>query len=258
MLWEAKAAVSFQPPFYVRHRRENMARDTEPSRQDYDEHYPEVLKRAGLTRGDDRVPEFERRIREIFNGYWAGHGRPTIAIIQEALERYIKGRVMVRDAMKTLDLFHREIATAADLADLSPEDREGKIKEYLDFCAELDHLSIRELEQWGDIEPLVDLDDLTLERDRGIEFLRDNPDSLARLLKRETGDYRKDAETALVVEPALDLLDSIGVTPTKKLTRKAFFDALFNLLGIRKRRPTPARISVIVDNRKKKPRPVAT
>ena len=89
--------------------------------------------------------------------------------------------------------------------------------------------------------------------------MNDNPDVLARLLKRKIGDYRKDTETALVVEPALDLLETIGFTPSKKSPRKAFFDALFDLLGIeQKRRPTPANISVIVNQRKKKSQPVAT
>ena len=124
-----------------------------------------------------------------------------------------------------------------------------------------DHLTREELEQVYEVElvPNPDLDALIQKRDRGIAFLNDNPDVLAKLLKRKIGDYRKDTETALVVEPALDLLETIGFTPSKKLPRKAFFDALFDLLGIeRKRRPTPASISVIVDNRKKKSRSVAT
>ena len=236
-----------------------MVQNTAPSRQHYAAHYPAVRERAGLT-DYDFPPKFEARIREIFNGYWAERERPTIATIQEALEVYIKGQGMVRDAMQSLELIHSEIGLANVLADLPAEDREERIAGYLEFRAETDHFSRGEMEQYGgEIVPVPDPDALILERDRGIGFLKDNPDVLARLLKRQMGDYRKDSETALVVEPALDLLESIGFTPSKKLPRKAFFEALFDLLGIeRKRRPTPASISVIVDNRKKKSRPVAT
>jgi hypothetical protein len=222
-------------------------------------HYPAVLQRAGLTADDDLAPQFERRIREIFNGYWAERKRPTIAAIQEALELYINGQAMVREAMQSLKHIHSEIAVAADLVDLPAQDREEKIEGYRKFRAETDHLTRAEAEQYGDIVPAPDLAALNLEQERGVGFLRDNPDVLARLLKRQTGDYRKDSETALVVEPALDLLETIGFTPSKKLPRKTFFEALFDLLGIeQKRRPTPANISVVVNQRKKKSQPVAT
>jgi hypothetical protein len=237
-----------------------MARNTAPSRQHYASHYPAVLARAGLTDADDLAPDFETRIRTIFNGYWAERKRPTIATIQEALELYNSGQKMVRAAMQSLDLIHSEIAFGASLADLPDGDRENRIEGYLEFRAEADHLTREELEQVYDaLVPNPDLDALIQKRDRGIAFLNDNPDMLARLLKRKIGDYRKDTETALVVEPALDLLETIGFTPSKKLPRKAFFDALFDLLGIEdRRRPKPANISVIVNQRKKKSQPVAT
>ena len=241
-----------------------MARNTAPSRQHYDEHYPEVLARAGLTDTDDLAPAFETRIREIFNGYWAERERPTVAAIQDALELYNSGQTMVRAAMQSLDLIHSEIAFGASLADHPDRDRreqEIEIEGYLEFRAEADHLTTEELEQVYDVAlvPKPDLDALIQKRDRGIAFLNDNPDVLARLLKRKIGDYRKDTETALVVEPALDLLETIGFTPSKKLPRKAFFDALFELLGIeQRRRPKPANIIVIVHQRKKRSQPVAT
>jgi hypothetical protein len=238
-----------------------MARNTAPSRQHYDEHYPAVLARAGLTDTDDLAPAIETRIRAIFNGYWAERKRPTIATIQEALELYNSGQTMVRAAMQSLDLIHSEIAFGATLADHPDRDREKEIEGYLEFRAEADHLTREELEQVYEVAlvPNPDLDALIEKQNRGIAFLNDNPDVLARLLKRKIGDYRKDTETALVVEPALDLLETIGFTPSKKSPRKAFFDALFDLLGIeQKRRPTPANISVIVNQRKKKSQPVAT
>jgi hypothetical protein len=220
-------------------------------------HYPAVLERAGLTDGDDLAPEFETRIRAIFNSYWAARNQPTIAAIREALEQYMESQAMVRAAMQSLGPINSEIDFAAGLANLPAPDLEEAIERYLSFRAETDHLTRNEIELWGDLVPTPDINAPILERDRGIAFLRDNPDLLARLLKRQTGDYRKDVETALVVDLALDLLETIGFTPSKKLPRKAFFDALFDLLGIEQnRRPKPANINVIVD--RKKSRPVAT
>lgn len=234
-----------------------MVQNTAPSRQHYAVHYPAVFERAGLTDHSDLAPEFETRIREIFNGYWAARDQPTIAAIQDALKLYLEGQAMVRAAMQSLGPIDSEIDLAADLANLPAPDQEEKIEGYLSFRAETDHLTRNELELWGDLVPRPDINAPILDRDRGIAFLSDNPDLLARLLKRQTGDYRKDAETALVVDPALDLLETIGFTPSKKLPRKAFFDALFDLLGIEQnRRPTPANINVIVD--RKKSRPAAT
>jgi hypothetical protein len=263
-----------------------MSQNNGPSRKHYDEHYPLVRKCAGLPSGHYFIPgespcnledQFEIGIRAIFNSYWSARRQPpTIAAIQGAIERYCEGQAMlregqamVREAMQSLSPLESEIDVAAQLADLAWLDRDEEIDRYLRFRAWGDHLTRQELEKEVEQELEQELEDNLVagsdvdarisERDRGVKFLRDHPDILARLLKREVGDYRKDAETALVVEPSLDLLDRIGFTPTKKLTRKAFFDALFDLLGIeRKRRPTPASISVIVDNRKKKSRSVAT
>jgi hypothetical protein len=49
----------------------------------------------------------------------------------------------------------------------SPRSKD-KIEGYLRFRAETDHLTQREFEQLGDVEPAVDLDGSILERDRGI------------------------------------------------------------------------------------------
>lgn len=231
----------------------DMTQNSGPSREHYDRYYPRVLERAGLTNDDDRAPEFERRIREIFNGYWAARERPTIAVLEDALKAYLTGQEMVRTAWSSLKSIESEIYRAADLFALSPEDREDKIEGYLELRAETDHLTREEFAQWGDIEPAVELDELILERDCGIRFLKDNPQVLARLLKRRTGDYRMPNETALVVHPALDLLDSIGFTPSRTLPRKAFFEALLNLLGVEPElRPSAESINVVVDERRKR------
>lgn len=232
-----------------------MTRNSEPSRDHYEKHFPLVLERAGLTNGDERAAEFGRRIREIFNGYWTGRERPTSTVLADALTAYLAARQMVRAAWSSLRVIESEIYWAGDLRGLAPEDQENSIARYLELRAETDHLTRAEFAQWGDIEPAVDLEELTLERDRGIEFLRDNPEVLARLLKRTVGDYRMDSETALVVHPALDLLESIGFTPSKRLPRKAFFEALFDLLAIEnRRRPKHENINVILDRRNKKSR----
>jgi len=111
-----------------------MARNTAPSRQHYDEHYPAVLARAGLTDTDDLAPAFETRIREIFNGYWAERKRPTIAAIQEALGLYNAGQTMVRAAMQSLDLIHSEIAFGASLAITQTGIERRRLKGILSFA----------------------------------------------------------------------------------------------------------------------------
>jgi len=168
-----------------------MVQSTAPSRQHYAVHYPAVFERAGLTDGDNLAPEFETRIRAIFNGYWAARNQPTIAAIREALEQYMESQAMVRAAMQSLGPIDSEIFLAADLANLPAPDREEKIESYLSFRAETDHLTRKELELWGDLVPTPDINAPILERDRGIAFLRDNPDLLARLLKRQTGDQER-------------------------------------------------------------------
>jgi hypothetical protein len=55
----------------------------------------------------------------------------------------------------------------------------------------------------------------------------------------------------LVVEPALDLLKTIDFRQSPKQTRKAFFDALFDLIGIDpKKRPSHRSIDVTASNRR--------
>jgi hypothetical protein len=228
-----------------------MARNTAPSRQHYDDRYPLVLERAGLSDSDDRTRAvFEQCIRKIFNSYWAARERPTVKGIADALDQYLKGQTMVRDAMQLLAAVHSEIAFAARLRDLPEQDREQEMEAYLKFRADVDHLTWEEWEEYDPV-PTLDVDALIEKRDRGIDFLRAHPDVLARLLHRQLGDYRKDIETALVIDPALDLFDTVGFAPSKKLTRKAFFHALFDLLGIEeKRQPTVASINVAANNRK--------
>jgi hypothetical protein len=190
----------------------------------------------------DRKERIQEGIREVLDS-WAE---------PRALARYFEGKAVVQAALETLGRISSEILLAAELVDLSTEDREQKIDGYLGFRAETDHLTRAEIERYGELVSSPPFHELTQAQNRGIEFLKDNPEVLARLLKRRKGDYRKDAETALVVEPALDLLDAISFAPSKKLTRKAFFEALFNLLGIEQRKqPNAASINVIVDRRKK-------
>src|SRR5437879_13365474 len=100
-----------------------MAHKSVPSRQHYDAHYPTVRERAGLTVADELEPEFENRIREIFNGYWAESERPTITAIKKAIEQYISGRAILRPATEALGYAVSEIALADDLVDLSAQDR---------------------------------------------------------------------------------------------------------------------------------------
>ena len=221
----------------------------QPSREHYTEHYPKVMQCAGVTKGDDFESKFDRALYTIFNSYWAARDQLTIAGYQEVLEQYARGQSMVREALQSLDPIHSEINFAAQLHDIPEPEREREIAMYLSLRVQVDRIS------WDGIghriAPNGDLDAMMDQRDRGINFLKDNPDILARLLKRQPGDYRKDSETALVVEPALDLLKTIGFTPSRKLTRKAFFDALFDLIGIgEKQRPTHRSIDVIASNRR--------
>ena len=152
---------------------------------------------------------------------------------------------MVVEALRSLDPIYSEINFAARLQDVPAPEREDEIARYLSIRGRVDRRN------WDGGASNRDLDFMMAQRDRGIYFLRNNPDMLARLLRRQPGDYRKDPETAQVIEPALQLLEEIGFTPSRKLTRKAFFDALFDLIGIdEKQRPTHRSIDVIASNRR--------
>lgn len=221
-----------------------MAESKQPSREHYAVHYPLVMQRAGLSESDNFQRRFERAIRTIFGSYWAARDQPTVAAYHEVLEQYVKGQAMVREALWSLEPIHSEIGFAAKLHDIPETQCKSLIAAYFSLRARIERNSSR-------IAPNRDLDAMMDERDRGISFLKDNPDMLARLLGRRAGDYRKDNETALVVEPALDLLETIGFTQSGKLTRKAFFDALFDLIGIEEdKRPKHRNIDVIASNRR--------
>ena len=220
-----------------------MAESKQPSREHFARHYPVVMRSAGLSRGDDFERRFDRAVRTIVSSYWTARDQLTIAGYHEALEKYARGQAMVREALRSLEPIHSEIRFAAQLHETPESQRNVLTATYFSLRARTERNSNR-------IAPNRDLDAID-ERDRGISFLKDHPDMLARLLGRRAGDYRKDNETALVVEPALDLLETIGFTPLRKLTRKAFFDALFDLIGIdEKQRPTHRSIDVIVSNRR--------
>lgn len=191
------------------------------------------------------------RLTEIQSRIWDTLNRSAEPL---ALSRYLKGHVSVRAAMDTLGCISSEIALAADLVDLPAEDRRERIDGYLKFRAETDHLTRVEIERYGELVPSPPPHELSQAQDRGIRFLSNHPRVLAKLLKRQVGDYRREAAKALLIEPALDLLEAINFTTSKagKVTRKAFFEALFSLLGIDRRHwPTPARINVAVNRRKK-------
>jgi hypothetical protein len=225
-----------------------MAETKKPSREHFARHYPVVMQSAGLSKSDDLERRFDRAVHTIFSSYWTARDRFTISDYHEALEKYAKGQEMVREALRSLESIHSEIRFAAQLHDTPALQRERLVEAHFSVRARLPRDS-----KW--IAPNRDLDAMVDERDRGITFLRDNPDMLARLLGRRAGDYRKDNETALVVEPALDLLETIGFTRSRKLTRKAFFDALFDLIGIdEKQRPTHRSIDVIASNRRAVPK----
>lgn len=222
-----------------------MAETKQPSREHFAQHYPLVMQRAGLTRGDDRAREFETAIFTIFNTYWDARNQPTIAGFRELLDQYAKGQAIVLKALQSLAPIYSEINFAAQLEDLPATRREDEIARYLPIRGRVD----RRRSDGG--ASISDLDSMIARRDRGIYFLRDHPDILARLLRRQRGDYRKDRETAQVIEPALQLLEEISFTPSPKLKRRAFFDALFDLIGIdEKQRPTHRSIDVIASNRR--------
>ena len=221
-----------------------MAESKRPSKEHYAKHYPMVMRCAGLSESDDFQKRFDRAIRTIFGGYWAACEQLTVAGYCEVLEQYANGQAIVREALRLLQPIYSEIRWAAQLADTPEAQRKGLIAAYVPLRARLEPGS-----KW--MTSYRSLDGMTAKRDRGIHLLKDNPDLLAQLLGRRPGDYRKNIETALVVEPALDLLKTIGFRQSRELTRKAFFNSLFDLIGIdEKRRPTHRSIDVIASNRR--------
>jgi hypothetical protein len=213
----------------------------QPSQEHYAQRYPVVMQCAGLTEGDGFERVFDRTIRTIFGSYWIARDQVTIAGFNEAFEQFAKGQAIVREALRSLGPILGEIKFAAKFHDAPESGRQALVAAHFSLRSRISNR----------IASNRDLDAMMDELDRGINFLKDNPDMLARLLGRRTGDYRKDNETALVVEPALDLLETIGFRPSRKLTRKAFFDALFDLIGIdEKLLPTHRSIDVIASTRR--------
>ena len=203
------------------------------------------MQRAGLTKSDDREKGFDVAIYTIFNCYWDARDQLTIAGYKEVLEQYARAQAIVREALRSLDPIYSEINFAARLQDVPAPKREDEIARYLSIRGQVDR------RKWDGGASNRDLDFMMAQRDRGIYFLTNNPDTLARLLRRQPGDYRKDPETAQVIQPALQLLEGMGFRPSRKLTRKAFFDALFDLIGIdKRRRPNSRRTDVIASNRR--------
>jgi hypothetical protein len=222
-------------------RRTNMAKSERPSEEHYAKHYPAVMRCAGLSASKKR---FERDIRTIFGSYWAARDQLTIAEYCEVLERCAKGLAIAREALRLLEPIYGEIKFAAQLLDIPQEDRQRLIALYFPLRARTRHKSKR-------IAPYRSLDGMTAKRERAINLLKNNPDLLAQVHGRQRGGYRKDNERALVVEPALDLLETIGFRQSRELTRKAFFNALFDLIGIeKKRRPSHRSIDVTASNRR--------
>src|SRR6476646_2426078 len=192
-----------------------MAESKRPSKEYYAKHYPVVMRCAGLSESDDFQRRFDRAIRTIFGSYWTACDQPTVAGYCEVLEQCAKGQAIAREALRLLEPIYSEIRFAAELHDIPEAKRKGLGAAYFPLRARIERNSKR-------VAPYRGLDAMTAKRDRGINLLKDNPDLLAQLLGRQPGDYRKDHETALIVEPALDLLEAIGFTPSRKLTRKAF------------------------------------
>jgi hypothetical protein len=222
-----------------------MAESKRPSKEHYAKHYPIVVRCAGLSESDDFQKQFDRTIRRIIGSYWAARDQLSLADYREALRQYVKGQAIAREALRSLKPIYLEIRFAAELDDVPEPNRQGLIVAHFSLRARSERNSRR-------IAPYRGLDAMTAKRDRGIKFLKDNPKLLAQLLGRRAGDYRKDDETALIVEPALDLLEAIKFTPSHQLTRKSFFDAFFDLIGVdKRRRPTHRSIDVIASKRRR-------
>jgi hypothetical protein len=171
----------------------------------------------------------------IADRYWASRDQPTVAQALRPLRQIRDIRVRERKLWKQLESIRSQIDAAAYFR--RPEIEPNHVLLVKDIIFK---------------EHRDDLDDRLHERDLDIEFLIRNPVVLGRLLNRlHHKDYRKRAESALVIEPFLDLLQHYRVVPSRRHPLTKMVGALYRVIGIAKP-PSQVGIRQIVNALKKK------
>jgi hypothetical protein len=225
-VWEAKAAVPFEPPLYVR-RRATMSDTNKPRERFAPDKLAALLKVAGFTDTFYARRSFEIAVRQLGDAYWAGTCQPTVAEYLDLLQQHVDSLAAVSKQQQSLAPIQRitlfvENSAPDQLGDIVQRYQESTSEPYFPW---LDEMLSAEPDGLADgIERRV----------RTIRFLIANPELFAQMLNRSgMQDYRKRPIRATVVEPFFKLMDDFGiVTHRTTLPRKALFDLLFDYIGI--------------------------
>jgi hypothetical protein len=198
------------------------------------EHLPKLWEALGGDFGSVENDTITKMISKIADRYWASWDQPTVAQAVRILRQIRDNRTMECKSWKQLESIRPQIAAAAMFR--RPEIEPSHVLLVKDIILK---------------EHRDDLDDRLHERDLDIEFLIKNPQELGRMLNRSDKDYRKRAESALVIEPFLDLLDQYRVVPSRTHPLTKMVAALYRVIGIANP-PSPVGIRQIVNARKRK------
>jgi hypothetical protein len=212
-----------------------MPKNKPPKGRFAPEHLPKLWEALERELNSFEKASITRTISAIADQYWASQDQPTVAQAVRLLRQIRDNRARERKLWKQLDSIRPQIATAAHFRKQGAEAsyvslvKDGLFREYRD-----------------------DLDDGLDERDLDITFLIENPDVLGQLLNRSHhNDYRKRAESALVIEPFLDLLEARRLGRSRAHPRNKMVEALYRVIGIAKP-PSQVGIRQIVKARKRK------
>jgi hypothetical protein len=247
-VWEAKPAVPFDPPLYVR-RRATMSDRNKPRERLAPDKLTALLKIAGFSDDDFLVRRsFEIEVRRLGDAYWAGADQLTVAQYLDLLQQHADSLAAVSEQQRSLAPIHRIIRFVEEF---HPADQlQGEaLERYRESTSEpfFEGININEapvfepfdepFDEVPDKTPSakpVDLADGIERRFRTINSLIANPEIFAQLLNRSGAqDYRKRPIRATVVEPFLKLMDDYGVVTNRTMRpTKALFTALFDYIGV--------------------------
>jgi hypothetical protein len=170
------------------------------------ERLPMLYKAMGIDDNPYLCFGLKEQLEEMSANIWS---EPRISGSHKELRKFVAALRKLQKLWRQLAPMHRSIAEAGFLRNCPHADRNA----FTMVVADSDPPYL-----FDDLSPMLE----NLVRD--IDVLIDN-----------TGDYRKRLMTKHVIERFLDIMNDLGVVPSKKLPRSRMFLALFDVLGLEPR-----------------------